>query len=161
AHRGFDEQLVAEAFAHVTRAATATLGLAPYDTQLRAARIMLDGRLAEMATGEGKTLAAAICAATGALAGIPVHVISVNDYLVTRDAQALRPLYQALGLTVSAVTQPLSAAERQAAYACDITYCTAKELAFDYLRDGVALGHARDNLRLRARGMGGAAAGAT
>jgi preprotein translocase subunit SecA len=96
---------------------------------------MLDNRMAEMATGEGKTLAAAICAAAAALAGIPVHVVTVNDYLVARDAQALAPLYAMLGLTVGHVAGSHDAATRVRAYACDITYCTAKELVFDYLRD--------------------------
>jgi preprotein translocase subunit SecA len=114
-----------------------TLGVAPFDTQLAAAHILLQGHLAEMATGEGKTLAAALAAAIGALAGMPVHVITANDYLVQRDAAALAPLYRALGLSVGAVTQPLDRAARRAAYACDITYCTAKELVFDYLRDGL------------------------
>ncbi|HYC46137.1 MAG TPA: hypothetical protein VED01_11730 [Burkholderiales bacterium] len=154
AREGFQDELVAEAFAHIVRASKAALDLEPFGTQIIAARIMLEGRLAEMATGEGKTLAAALCAATAALAGVPVHVITVNDYLVERDACSLRPLYNALGLTVGAVTQQLGVSERRFAYACDITYCTAKELAFDYLRDGVELGHARESLRLRAQTLG-------
>ncbi len=159
ARDGFVAPLAAEAFAHVAHASATTLGMRPFDTQIMAARIMLDGELAEMATGEGKTLAAALCAATAALAGIPVHVITVNDYLVERDAQRLEPLYEKLGLTVGAVTQRLDVNARKAAYACDIAYCTAKELVFDYLRDGVALGPARNQLRLRVQGLGAEGAG--
>ncbi len=119
-------------------AAERELGLTPFDSQLLAARTVLDNRLAEMATGEGKTLAVALAAATAALAGMPVHVITANDYLVARDAAALAPLYQALGLTVGCVVQPDEPATRAQAYACHITYVTAKELVFDYLRDGLA-----------------------
>jgi preprotein translocase subunit SecA len=138
AREGLTDARVAEAFAIIAVTCGRALATVPYDTQLMAARIMLDGRLAEMATGEGKTLAAAFTAATAALAGAPVHVVTANDYLVTRDAAGLRPLYHALGLTVGAVTQDADTAARRAAYACDITYCTAKELAFDYLRDRLA-----------------------
>ena len=159
ARDGLGDALLSEAFAFVLRACERALGKTPYDTQLMAARIMLGGGLAEMATGEGKTLTAGVCAVSAALAGIPVHVVTVNDYLVARDAALLRPLAAALGLSVGAVTQPLDVAARTAAYACDITYCTAKELAFDYLRDGVACGHQRADLRLRAVRIGGVAAG--
>jgi preprotein translocase subunit SecA len=148
--RGFDHALVAEAFALISRTCSDTLGRQPYETQLMAAGIMLDGQLAEMATGEGKTIAAAVCAATAALAGVPVHLMTANDYLVTRDAESLSPLYHALGLTVGAVTQSMDQEARRQAYACDITYSTAKELAFDYLRDRVARGRQRDDLHLRA-----------
>ncbi|MGH8675064.1 MAG: hypothetical protein ACREVG_12225, partial [Burkholderiales bacterium] len=126
---------VDEAFALAALACRDCLGVELYDTQLRAARIMLGGELAEMATGEGKTLAVAVTAATAALAGIPVHVVTANDYLVERDAISLRPMYEALGLSVGFVTQPMNAAARREAYARDVAYCTAKELVFDYLRD--------------------------
>ena len=159
ARDGLGDALLSEAFAFVLRASEKVLGKHLYDTQLMAAHIMLGGGLAEMATGEGKTLTAGVCAVSAALAGIPVHVVTVNDYLVERDAELLGPLAAALGLSVGAVTQPLDVAERTAAYACDITYCTAKELAFDYLRDGVACGHQRADLRRRAGMVGGAAAG--
>jgi len=158
-HEGFTEPLLAEAFGLVIQACAHALGMRVYDTQLMAARIMLDSRLAEMATGEGKTLAAAVCAATAALAGIPVHVITANDYLAARDAESLQPLYGALGLSLGCITQPLDAAGRQHAYACDITYCTAKELVFDYLRDWIALGRNRRDLHLRATRLDATAAG--
>ncbi|MGH8679638.1 MAG: DEAD/DEAH box helicase [Burkholderiales bacterium] len=147
---GLIEPLMVEAFALIRRSCLQELGVRPYDTQLIAARIMLDNRLAEMATGEGKTLAAAICAATAALAGIPVHVITANDYLVARDAESLRPLYAALGLSVGCVTQPLEFHRRQQAYGCDITYCTGKELVFDYLRDRIVRNREGSDLAIRA-----------
>jgi preprotein translocase subunit SecA len=153
---GLTDSLVANAFALVDEACARSLGIRVYESQLIAARIMLENRLAEMATGEGKTIAAGVCAATAALAGIPVHVITANDYLVARDAVSLRPLYAALGLSVGYITQPLDAAGRQRAYACDITYCTAKELVFDYLRDRITKGGARSDLHLRAERVGAA-----
>jgi preprotein translocase subunit SecA len=146
------------AFALISSTCERELGLKPHPTQLVAARIMLDGRLAEMATGEGKTLAAGICAATAALAGVPVHVITANDYLVSRDADFLRPLYSALGLRVAAVTHALSSEERRHAYDADIVYCTASELAFDYLRDGLVRGPSRTDLEHRVSHLGAPAA---
>jgi preprotein translocase subunit SecA len=149
AAKGFTESLAAESFALVREATRRTLGKAQFDTQLIAGWIMLGNRLAEMQTGEGKTLAALLPVATAALAGIPVHVITANDYLVARDAQLQRPVYEALGLTVGAVTQTLKDDERRAAYECDVTYCTAKELVFDYLRDRLALGKIKSDLHRR------------
>ena len=146
---GLSDDLVVEAFAHVSVVSEQSLGMAPFDTQLLAAKIILDNRLAEMATGEGKTLVAAVSAATAALAGIPVHVMTSNDYLVERDAEKLRPLYKALGLNVDFVTQPMQADRRRQAYSADITYCTAKELAFDYLRDTMIRRGMRSDLHLR------------
>ncbi len=148
---GLTDALIAEAFTLISRACALELGKTPYDTQLLAARIMLDNRLAEMATGEGKTLAAAVCAATAALAGIPVHVITANDYLVDRDARTLTPLYRALGLSVAAVTQSMTYEQRRRAYDCDVVYCTAKELVFDYLRDGLRRDRTRSDLHRHAR----------
>jgi len=138
ARHGLQPSTIARCFAAVSVAAHHHLGHRPFDSQLIAARAVVDNRLAEMATGEGKTLATALAAATAALAGMPVHVITANDYLVARDAERLRPLYTALGLRVGAVVQADTSAVRTASYACDITYVTAKELVFDYLRDRVA-----------------------
>ena len=132
---GFNAETLAQSFALTGDACHRHLGMSPFVTQRIASAIMLDNQLAEMATGEGKTLVAALTAATGALAGIPVHVITSNEYLVTRDAAKLRPVYAALGLTVGAIQQSLDSNWRRAEYARDITYCTAKELVFDYLRD--------------------------
>lgn len=157
ARDGLMEATLVEAFAVVAEVCHSELGIALYDTQLTAARIMLDGHLAEMATGEGKTLAAAACAAVAALAGVPVHVITANDYLVRRDSAALRAFYSALSLSVGTVTQTDSAGARAAAYGCDITYTTAKELVFDYLRDSVAAPR-RSDLEQRAAAVSGAQA---
>jgi preprotein translocase subunit SecA len=135
ARDGFDAESIAQAFALTGEACRRHLGMSPFATQRIAAAIMLDNQLAEMATGEGKTLVAALTAAAGALAGMPVHVITANEYLVGRDAAKLRPLYAALGLSVGAIQQSLDSQARRAEYARDIVYCTAKELVFDYLRD--------------------------
>ena len=149
---------LAAALACVREVAWRSLGLRPYPCQLMAASALLSGRLAEMATGEGKSLTAALAAAIGAAAGVPVHVVTVNDYLAARDADELRPLFAFLGLRVGAIVTGLDLDARRAAYACDITYCTNKELVFDYLKDRVASADAptRSQWRLRAlqRGAG-------
>ena len=152
---GLNDALTIAVFAAVKQTATRVLGVTPYNTQLMAAKMMLDGKLAEMATGEGKTLTAGICVASAALAGIPVHVVTANDYLVVRDAQTLAPLYQALGLSVGTVTKEIDFAQRQLAYARNITYCTAKEVVFDYLRDKTQLEHCRTDRHLRAAQLAG------
>jgi preprotein translocase subunit SecA len=138
------------ALAVVAEFAQRRLGLAPYPTQLLAAWLMLEGRFAEMATGEGKTLAAGIGAAAAALAGVPVHLLTANDYLVQRDREKMLPLFDALGLSSSCVLPSTARAEREAAYRCDIVYLTARELAFDYLRDHLLLSGVRDPRLLRA-----------
>jgi len=147
--RGLSDPLCIRAFALIRELAERTLHLRHYDSQLMSGWVMLHGQLAEMETGEGKTLAATLAAATAALADIPVHVITVNEYLVQRDAQAMGPLYQALGLTVGHVTQSMPPEARRAGYACDITYCTNKQVAFDYLHDRLLLGNNRSQLRLQ------------
>ena len=135
---GFALATVARVFALVREAGARVLGLRHYDTQLMAGWWLLEGSLVEMATGEGKTFAATLPALTAALAGLPVHVITVNDYLASRDATTLAPLYQFFGLRVSAVVNGLARDARRAAYAGDVTYTSNKELAFDYLRDQAA-----------------------
>lgn len=137
------------AFALVTDTFERVLGQAPYDVQIAAARALLDGHLTEMRTGEGKTLVAALAACVAALAGAPVHVLTANDYLVERDAAWLRPVCAALGLDVDGVTSAKNPEERRRAYACAIVYGTAKELVFDYLRDRLAEGTAREPLEMR------------
>ncbi len=132
---GLQGKALIQAFGLTLLAVEQQLGLLAFDTQLIAACAVLDGKLAEMATGEGKTLAVALAAAAGAMAGVPVHVITANDYLVERDTAKLQPMYAALGLRVGSIVQASSTAERAVAYACNITYVTAKELVFDYLRD--------------------------
>ncbi|MGZ5094542.1 MAG: preprotein translocase subunit SecA [Burkholderiales bacterium] len=149
AREGMTDERLAETFALIKRVCVRTMGIEVFPTQLIAARIMLDRCLAEMATGEGKTLAAGICAATAALAGIPVHVITANDYLVARDVEFLRPLYHALGLTVGSVMQSDDHERRHCAYRCNVVYCTARELVFDYLRDRLARGGALSDLQRR------------
>jgi preprotein translocase subunit SecA len=147
-HEGLSLDVIALAFAIIRETASRTLGHRPFDVQLFGGWVLLNGCIAEMATGEGKTLTATLPAATAALAGVPVHIITVNDYLTARDAEAMAPIYRMLGLTVGAITHGLSPAARRAAYACDVTYCTNKELAFDYLRDRLALGRHPNRIQL-------------
>jgi len=137
---GFTEELTGAAFALVRAAAERTIGMRHFDVQLVGGWALLQGMVAEMETGEGKTLTATLAAATAALAGRAVHVITVNDYLAERDAAALRPLYEALGLTVGCVKHGIDPEARRAAYRRDIVYCSNKEITFDYLRDRLALG---------------------
>ncbi|ORV04821.1 accessory Sec system translocase SecA2 [Mycolicibacterium fallax] len=116
-------------------AAERSTGLRPFDVQLEGALRMMAGDVVEMATGEGKTLSGAIAAAGYAIAGRNVHVISVNDYLARRDAEWMGPLIEALGLTVGWITAESTAAERRAAYGCNVTYASVNEIGFDMLRD--------------------------
>jgi preprotein translocase subunit SecA len=137
---GYEEDLVARSFALVREVAGRTLGQRHFNVQLVGGRVMLEGMIAEMETGEGKTLTATLAASTAALAGVPVHVITVNDYLARRDAEWMGPIYEALGLRVGVVTHGMEHRARRAAYECDVTYVTDKEVAFDYLRDRIAIG---------------------
>jgi len=146
---GITDVLAARCFALTQAISTHQLGLRHYDTQLVAGRVMLGGAVAQMHTGEGKTLAATLPVCTAALAGIPVHVITANDYLATRDAAAMGPVYRALGLSVGAVTAETPPTQRRAAYARDIIYTTSKQLAFDYLRDRLTLGERRGAANLK------------
>ena len=136
---GFADPLAARAFALIRAAARHTLGVRHYDVQLAGGWILLSGRIAEMETGEGKTLTATLAAATAALGGWPTHVVTVNDYLAARDAEEMGPLYRALGLSVGCVTQDVALPDRAAQYRNDITYCTNKDVTFDYLRDRMKL----------------------
>jgi len=136
---GFTVAATSQAFALIRAAATRTLGQRHFDTQLMGGYALLRGRLVEMATGEGKTFCATLPACAMALAGYPVHVITVNDYLAERDAQKMGPLYAFFGLGVGVVRQGMERDQRRQAYAQPVTYATNKELAFDYLRDRVAL----------------------
>jgi preprotein translocase subunit SecA len=135
-----DTGLAAQAFALVREAAARTVGQRHFDVQLIGGWAMLNGMLAEMETGEGKTLTATLAAATAALAGRAVHVITVNDYLAERDAEGMGPVFRALGLTVGCIKQGMDPDARRAAYRCDVAYCSNKEIAFDYLRDRMVLG---------------------
>jgi preprotein translocase subunit SecA len=145
----FTGDAVARSFALVREVANRTIGLRHYDVQLLGGFAMLKGMVAEMETGEGKTLTATLPACTAAMAGIPVHIITVNDYLAQRDAETMGPIYRALGLTVDHVIHGKSPEDRRSAYLSDVTYCTNKEAAFDYLRDRLVLGSDPSNLRLK------------
>ena len=152
--RGLVDDLVISAFALVREMSGRTLKMRHYDSQVLGGWLILNGMLAEMETGEGKTLTATLPASVAALAGIPVHVITVNDYLAKRDAEIMAPLYKLLGLTVSAVTEENAEPEsRRAAYHCNVTYCTDKQLVFDYLRDRVTMGHRRSEFSRQIDGV--------
>jgi preprotein translocase subunit SecA len=133
-----DDKALIATFALIREVSWRTLKMRHHPTQIRASIALLRGEVAEMATGEGKTLAATLAASTAALMGIPVHVVSVNDYLTERDAEEMRVLYEALGLRVGVIKNDMEMVERRAAYYCDITYCSNKELVFDYLKDRIA-----------------------
>lgn len=127
--------LLSEAFALVREVSGRVLGMRPFDVQMIAGIALNKGKLVEMKTGEGKTLAAVMPAYFNGLTGKGVHVLTFNDYLAERDARWMVPAYEFLGLTAGYVKEGMSSAERQKAYNCDITYVTAKEAGFDYLRD--------------------------
>jgi preprotein translocase subunit SecA len=153
--RGLDRRLIAPAFALIREAADRTLGMRHFDVQLMGGAAMLRGMVAEMETGEGKTLTATLTAATAALAGIPVHIVTVNDYLADRDARAMAPLYGFLDLSVGTIVEGLPPPDRRAAYACDITYCSNKQVAFDHLRDRLVLGDRAGDLHLKVERLAG------
>ncbi len=147
--QGLSEELVCRAFALVREVAHRTLDQRHYDVQVFGAWVLLNGGIAEMATGEGKTLTATLAAATVAMAGVPVHVITVNDYLTARDAREMKPLYDMLGLSLGAITHEMDPVARRGAYSCDVTYCCNKELAFDYLRDRLVVGRQPNRIQLQ------------
>jgi len=146
---GLSDTMVAQAFALIRLAGQRQLGMRHFDVQVMGGFVMLNAMVAEMQTGEGKTLTATLPACTAAMAGLPVHVITVNDYLVERDCELMRPIYHALGLSVSFVTTEMSQADKQVAYACDVVYCTNKTLVFDYLRDRILLASTASPLHLQ------------
>jgi preprotein translocase subunit SecA len=131
------ERLLPEVFAAVRESARRRVGMRPFDVQVVGAVVLHRGQIAEMQTGEGKTLVATMPAALNAIPGKGVHVVTVNDYLAGRDRAWMGPVYEALGFRVGVIQAGLSQAERRAAYACDITYGTNKEFGFDFLRDQV------------------------
>lgn len=136
---GKTEELTSYTFALVREAARRRLDMIHMDVQLIGGLALLNGMVAEMETGEGKTLTATLPACTLALAGVPVHVVTVNDYLAKRDAETMGPVYRALGLKVGVVVHGMSPDAKREAYRCDVTYCTNKEITFDYLRDRIVL----------------------
>ncbi len=134
----YPHRLVVEGFACIFEASRRALGLVPHDVQLIAGLAMCGRRIAELPTGEGKTLAAVFPAGLAALSGRGVHILTFNDYLACRDAAWMGPVYRLLGLSVGSVQEGMAKSLKRAAYAADVTYSTAKEAGFDYLRDGLA-----------------------
>lgn len=132
------DDLLVEAFAVVREAASRTLGMRHFDVQLIGGIVLHSGKIAEMRTGEGKTLMATLPAYLNALSGRGVHIVTVNDYLAKRDAEWMTPVYELLGIRVGVILTNLTPLERQQAYAADITYGTNNEFGFDYLRDNMA-----------------------
>ena len=132
------DDLLVEAYAVVREAATRVLGMRHYRVQLIGGVILHQGRIAEMKTGEGKTLVSTLPAYLNALEGKGVHIVTVNDYLANRDAEWMGEVHRFLGLSVGVILNSMNPDERRAAYQCDITYATNNELGFDYLRDNMA-----------------------
>ncbi|MFL6048308.1 MAG: preprotein translocase subunit SecA, partial [Gaiellales bacterium] len=132
------DELLPEAFAAVREASKRAIGLRPFDVQLIGGMVLHEGRIAEMKTGEGKTLVATLPLYLNAIAGVNVHLVTVNDYLARRDAAWMGPIYQALGISVGVIQNMMPDDERRAAYESDITYGTNSEFGFDYLRDNMA-----------------------
>jgi len=148
--QGLSEPLIGRAFALVRETATRVLGQRHHDVQLMGGFALTRGMLAEMQTGEGKTLTATLAAATAALAGLHVHVITVNDYLANRDAELMAPVYRALGLSVAVAGERVDPEMRRQAYRADVTYVTNKQIAFDHLRDRMLLRGNGSDVRLKA-----------
>ena len=133
------DDILVDAFAAIREAADRVLGMRPYPVQLLGGIILHQGRIAEMKTGEGKTLVAILPCYLNALTGRGVHVVTVNDYLAKRDSEWMGKVYRYMGLSVGLIIPGMKSPERRAAYAADITYCTNNELGFDYLRDNMAI----------------------
>ena len=133
------DDILPEAFATAREAAWRVLGMKPFRVQLIGGIVLHQGRIAEMKTGEGKTLVAVLPAYLNALAGNGVHIVTVNDYLARRDSEWMGKVHRFLGLSVGLIVHGLSNEERREAYNCDITYGTNNEMGFDYLRDNMAL----------------------
>ena len=131
------DDLLVPAFAVAREAARRTLGLRPFDVQLIGGIILHEKSIAEMKTGEGKTLVATLPVYLNAIASKGVHVVTVNDYLATRDSATMNRIYSFLGLTTGVIVHGLTDDQRRDAYACDVTYATNNELGFDYLRDNM------------------------
>ena len=145
------DDILEEAFAAVREAARRTLGQRHYDVQMIGGMVLHDGAISEMKTGEGKTLVATLPCYLNALSGRPVHVVTVNDYLAQRDADWMRVVHEALGLSVGCIVHDMDDEARKSAYAADITYATNNELGFDYLRDNMK--YARADMCQRGHGF--------
>ena len=139
AHGESLDDMLPEAFAAVREAAWRVLGMKPFRVQLIGGIVLHEGRIAEMKTGEGKTLVAVLPAYLNAIAGEGVHVVTVNDYLAKRDSEWMGKVYRFMGLEVGLIVHGLTAEQRRAAYAADVTYGTNNEMGFDYLRDNMAI----------------------
>jgi preprotein translocase subunit SecA len=137
------DDILPEAFATVREASKRTLGMRHFDVQMVGGIVLHRGEIAEMRTGEGKTLVATLATYLNAIEGKGVHVVTVNDYLATRDSEWMGQIHTFLGLTIGVIVPNLSESERRAAYACDITYATNNELGFDYLRDNMKMERAQ------------------
>src|SRR5690606_13039634 len=133
------DQILPEAFAVAREAARRVLGMRPYDVQLMGGMALHEGKIAEMKTGEGKTLVATLPAYLNALTGRGVHIVTVNDYLARRDSEWMGQIYRFLGLQVGLIVHGLDFKQRREAYAAHITYGTNNEFGFDYLRDNMAI----------------------
>ena len=132
-----EDDILPEAFATVREAADRVIGMRPYRVQVEGGIVLHQGRIAEMKTGEGKTLVATMPAYLNALRGEGVHIVTVNDYLARRDSEWMGKVHRFLGLSVGLIVHDMESEDRRAAYACDITYGTNNELGFDYLRDNM------------------------
>jgi preprotein translocase subunit SecA len=132
------DELLPEAFALSREAGRRNLGQRHFDVQLIGGMVLHDGSIAEMKTGEGKTLTATLAVFLNSLAGDPVHLVTVNDYLARRDAEWMSPIYDALGVSVGVIQSEMDPSERREQYARDVVYGTNSEFGFDYLRDNMA-----------------------
>lgn len=142
--RRVDDATLKQAFAMVREAAARKMSFYPYVEQIAGAYALYKGYIAEMSTGEGKTITAALCATIRGWSGRPCHVITANDYLAHRDAEIMKPIYSFCGVTVGCVIGEMKPPERKEGYSADVTYSTAKEVLADFLRDNIALGSNRD-----------------
>jgi preprotein translocase subunit SecA len=145
---GFGRSLLIEIFSLVREVSRRLQGKPHYPVQIMGGYALLNGDLAEMATGEGKTLTAVLPAVAAALAGFPVHIVTVNDYLARRDAESLSPIYEFFGIRVGWIETDQENDSRRAMYECGVTYCVNKDLVFDYLRDGLGAGRHVSQARL-------------
>ena len=146
---GTDERYLSEVFAIISEVSGRVLNMRHYRHQLIGGWAMMGGTIIEMDTGQGKSLCATLPVCAAALAGVPTHVITINEYLACRDAETFKPLYEALGLTVASVTEEMSEDDKRIIYQSDVVYCTNKQIAFDYLRDRIATNNDGGGLRLQ------------